>query len=146
MTGPRIKANPVTDSRWWHKAACYPDHDLFDSTHPDDMRDARAMCNGWCPVSGECLEDALTREAEPGAVRYGIRGGLDPNERAALSRKRPGFAPKPINHGTYGGYVAHKRRGEDPCASCREGYRQYQRDKRAKDAARKRAAREKASA
>lgn len=132
---------PSTDKLpWWERALCLGDHEPFD--HPNTAA-AKALCFD-CPVRQACLDDAL--ETEETGHRYLVRGGLDPDERAALARKRPGFAPKPINHGTYGGYVAHKRRGEDPCMSCREGYRQYQRDKRAKDAARKRAAREKASA
>ena len=132
---------PSTDRLPWHaRAACLGDHEPFD--HPNTAA-AKAICFD-CPVRQACLDDALATE-EPGH-RYLVRGGLDPDERAALSYKKPGFAPRPINHHTYGGYMAHKRRGEDPCRSCRDAYRDYQREKRAKDAARKRAVRGKASA
>lgn len=48
---------------------------------------ARAIC-ATCTVVAACLEDALGWE--PGGVyyRHGLRGGLDPRERANLVRSR----------------------------------------------------------
>ena len=34
---------------------------------------------------------------------------------------------KPISHGTYGGYEAHRSRGQEPCDECREAQRAYNR-------------------
>lgn len=34
---------------------------------------------------------------------------------------------KPIQHGTYGGEMAHRRRSEKPCAECREARKSYRR-------------------
>lgn len=34
---------------------------------------------------------------------------------------------QPINHGTIGGYKAHKRHGEPMCEPCREANREYDR-------------------
>ena len=42
-------------------------------------------------------------------------------------RKR---ALKPIKHGTYGGYSAHTRRGEEACDSCKKANAIYQQEKR----------------
>jgi hypothetical protein len=33
--------------------------------------------------------------------------------------------PEPITHGTPGGYMAHRRRGEEACAACKKGWRAY---------------------
>lgn len=38
-----------------------------------------------------------------------------------------------VLHGTYGGYQAHRKRGETPCARCREANAQYKRDIRTGD-------------
>lgn len=35
-----------------------------------------------------------------------------------------------INHGTYGGYQAHRRKNEDACEPCRTAARDYQRNYR----------------
>ena len=69
-----------------------------------------------CPVLTDCLSDALNREDGLGApYRYGIQGGLTPQQRAVRARA----LAKPINHGTTGGYKAHRRRGEPACADCK---------------------------
>jgi len=44
---------------------------------------ARAIC-ARCPLARECLEHAMAEERTGG--RYGIRGGLTPEERRALSK------------------------------------------------------------
>lgn len=43
---------------------------------------AKRICRG-CPVMAECLQWALEHDEQEG-----VWGGLDPNERAALRRKR----------------------------------------------------------
>lgn len=50
------------------------------SLHSDTTL-ARRLCRA-CPVATDCLEYALRHDE-----RYGIWGGLDPVERAALRRK-----------------------------------------------------------
>jgi WhiB family redox-sensing transcriptional regulator len=73
---------PAT-AEWLPLAACAPadvDPALF---HPESWESpsrAREVC-GRCPVRRECLADALeTKE------RFGIRGGLTPEERSAWLR------------------------------------------------------------
>jgi WhiB family redox-sensing transcriptional regulator len=44
---------------------------------------AKAVCS-TCPVRGECLDYALTKDE-----RYGTWGGLDEDERYALTKRRP---------------------------------------------------------
>jgi WhiB family redox-sensing transcriptional regulator len=78
--------------RWQDHAACHgeplslffgPD-DLYESPRVKTRRerDAKELC-GWCSVRGECLDWALDRDE-----RYGIYGGLTPEERAAELRRR----------------------------------------------------------
>lgn len=49
---------------------------------------ARQFCHEHCDVIAECLDDAV-RVGD----RYGIRGGLDPDERAAQFGRRTGRKP-----------------------------------------------------
>lgn len=72
---------------------------------------AKALC-GSCPVQTDCLTYAL-RTDQPD----GIWGGMTADERQALPRAA---AAPSIKHGTYGGYSAHRRRGETACAPCLE--------------------------
>lgn len=46
----------------------------------------KAICAG-CPVVAECLADALRTEGSGGSGRYGVRGGLSPDERADVWRR-----------------------------------------------------------
>jgi WhiB family redox-sensing transcriptional regulator len=49
---------------------------------------ARTICR-QCPVRAECLADALEQETGSGCgYRYGMFGGLTPNERYTLDRHR----------------------------------------------------------
>ena len=52
----------------------------------------------------------------------------------------------PINHGTYGGYQVHKRRGEPPCGACADAAAAYMRDFRASRADIRRLDRERSKA
>jgi WhiB family redox-sensing transcriptional regulator len=77
----------IRDYDWQRFAACrdvpaewfFPLGDRWtDADRPDR---AKAVCTG-CPVRAECLADALDR-----GDRWAILGGLDPVERAALTRR-----------------------------------------------------------
>jgi WhiB family redox-sensing transcriptional regulator len=47
---------------------------------------AKALC-GRCLLTVTCLEEAMAEEKDGGA-RFGIHGGLDPEERRELQRRR----------------------------------------------------------
>jgi WhiB family redox-sensing transcriptional regulator len=85
---------------------------------------AKAIC-AICPVRAECLQHALDN-----GETDGIWGGLTAEERHPLLRgdrlhvrePLPGATRGYINHGTEGGYKAHRARGEDPCVRCKQGH------------------------
>lgn len=53
-----------------------------------DFTDAVKVCNG-CPVQAECLEWQLDFEADLAPYeRWGIFGGMTPEQRAVIARKR----------------------------------------------------------
>ena len=88
--------------RWMHEAACRGQG--FDTWFPtDDVGEqadgARRICAG-CPVRLECLDYALNC-----SIRHGLWGGLSPEERAALNRRR---GPQPTAKGGPR-YYAHGR-------------------------------------
>lgn len=91
------------------------DGDLFFPEARDyaTIRSAKLVCR-LCPVQAECLELAMAMEFGGKNARDGIYGGTTPSERASMWKRRP----KPINHGTEGGYKTHKRRGEEACQPC----------------------------
>ncbi|MBT1162801.1 WhiB family transcriptional regulator [Bifidobacterium sp. SO1] len=70
---------------WHEKAKCLnADPDMF-YPMPNDWKtivEAKLICAS-CPVSAECLEQALD-----GGEQYGIWGGLDPEERRTLLRRK----------------------------------------------------------
>lgn len=84
------KRNPRPDLAWHDHAACNGDdlHLFYDhegeTRHARDIREAlaRQLC-GWCPVRDDCLTHALTYPE-----RYGIWGGLDPDERRREKHNR----------------------------------------------------------
>lgn len=119
------------------------DADLWFSTQPADIALAREQC-GPCPILTDCLVGAIER-VEPWGVWGGeqiVSGVIVSAPQVTCRRpgceeivvqprtgKRKVFCsracqyianrePKPINHGTDGGYRAHRRRGEDACHSC----------------------------
>lgn len=106
----------LPDRPSWHALAecAGVDPDLFHPTN-GDYRQAARVCE-TCPVKAECLQWALDHD-EP----FGMWGGLHPEQRRRLQLgARPlGRRPTPINHGTPGGYMQHRRRGEQPCDECR---------------------------
>lgn len=56
------------------------------SRHSKDVRQAVALCHE-CPVRKECLREAMAEESVD-YLRFGIRGGLTPTERAELAQAR----------------------------------------------------------
>lgn len=114
-------ATPLT---WQDQAAC---RGLDPATwHPGPgethiARRAKATCR-TCPVAAECLAYANAEQ-----ITAGIWGGLTADERAPM--RNPG-GPQPINHGTEGGARTHQRRGEDPCALCREAVARASRERK----------------
>jgi WhiB family redox-sensing transcriptional regulator len=70
---------------WPERAACRGRGNLFFATDQTSQRIALAVCRR-CPVRPDCLADALATEAPE--RRYGIVGGLTPEQRTA-SRSGP---------------------------------------------------------
>jgi hypothetical protein len=102
------------------------------------LRQARDVCN-TCPVRDQCLQAALDDPGHMGVMggttadeRRGMRVGRPQNWRA--ERRAAQRALAPINHGTYAGYLAHRKRGSEPCVDCRfaasDYARAYRQDKK----------------
>ena len=72
-------------SRWHHHAACagWPT-DLWFPTKGSTVDPAVLRICRQCPVQAECLDAAIREE---GAIRYGVRGGLNPNQRDTYARR-----------------------------------------------------------
>lgn len=112
---------------WAARAACrgLPLEPFF-SEAEYKVADAKRLCAS-CPVSVECLD--LGMSAEPAGSRYGIYGGLTPEERSKLAGEkpktgRPAGKRSPRAHlspcGTDAAYRRHHRYGEEPCVACRQ--------------------------
>lgn len=70
---------------WMQDAACVGVDPEAWFPHPTaNAAEAKAVCRS-CPVQAACLNDALERETAD-SWRWGIWGGLQPEERAALAR------------------------------------------------------------
>lgn len=85
-------------------------------------RRAKSVC-ATCPHVARCLEFALDNfEFE------GVWGGTTPGERRVIAARTglSGRPPRPIRHGTPGGFSTHRHRGEVPCDACREANNAYQ--------------------
>lgn len=84
----------MPDVLWRNRAACLgADDAIFFPSRPagepgggDMYQTARAICHG-CPVTAECLTNALVIEALDGK-RWGMRGGLTPNERDRVAKQQ----------------------------------------------------------
>jgi len=114
------------DTTWIDQAACKGmDTNLFLPERGDwrKQREAVTVCNG-CPVKWNCLAYGL-------GERQGIWGGQTDKARRAIARAmrggrlKPGPTEQPINHGTWQGFSAHRRRGETPCDLCRHAWNAY---------------------
>ena len=114
---------------WRDRALClgeypetwFPAHYTKDGREHPDVTAAKSVCL-HCPVAAECATHALTHGED------GIWGGLTPDERRALSRRKP---PPTITAdcGTYNGYKRHKRAGENACTPCKAANAAYERDR-----------------
>lgn len=103
-----------------HLAACRGlDTNLFFHERGATPAAVMAAC-ATCPIATPCREWGLLHEPE------GIWGGVSTNSR--LGRKlRKGQRRECITvertlegHGTTAGYQRHRRRGEEPCPSCKD--------------------------
>jgi hypothetical protein len=113
---------------WTRRAACldqWADLDWVDPA-PDQVDRCRAVCAD-CPVRLSCLGHALAI-GEP----WGIWGGLDPNERAAVAQLA-GFPPSAAlpAHGFRARYAKHGCR----CPACRHAHAVYENERRHKASA-----------
>jgi WhiB family redox-sensing transcriptional regulator len=108
---------------WRTLAACRGlNPDLFFPERGDSftVRNARAVC-ATCPVAEQCLEFAIEVDETEG-----IWGGLSGRQLREEKRRRAGGvrrkAPTNTEHGTEGGYHAHRRAGTPTCQSCCEAH------------------------
>ncbi len=74
---------------WRQSAACRDeDPELFYATKDEDIALAKTVCAA-CPVRAVCLERALVEEGDVIVrMRFGVRGGTLPAERARFRRAR----------------------------------------------------------
>lgn len=105
----------MTVRSWSAGTPCAGATDLF--FDPERVAEAVALC-ATCPVRIECDAYATAER-----ITNGVWGGID--RTAPLEPEPP--APKP-HRVSYGGYVAHLKAGETPCAECRAAKKAYQRD------------------
>lgn len=128
MTVSHHAPDTLPNSLAWAKRAACTDLplDLFFSEAEGTVAEAKRIC-GPCPVREKCLTEGMN--AEPAGSRYGIFGGLTPDERTALAGERPKTGRpagkrRPREHlspcGTTAAYRRHQRWGEQPCTACRE--------------------------
>ncbi|MCB5168042.1 WhiB family transcriptional regulator [Streptomyces bambusae] len=85
------RAMPVLPAagEWQQHATCSRQPTLFDSEEPKDVAAAKAHCRR-CPVQDICLRSALAEERNDSQwARFGVRGGLDPVQRAQLAGVTP---------------------------------------------------------
>lgn len=106
-------------SGWRDSASCIGNPHVFEpddrgGTH--DWETPRAICRA-CPVQQACLADALAHETGSSFLRWGMRGGLTPSQRAAMSRGQK-VTPDSSMCGTVAGAYRHRRRSETVCAEC----------------------------
>lgn len=110
-------------SDWSKGAQCLDQWVLFDADHLKEGV-AATLCAA-CPVIAECLSAAVVEEGSLIARnRYGVRGGLSPDERAALALKE-----RVCSNGHEGEWTWQENEGGRAhwaCAEClRESKRAY---------------------
>lgn len=106
---------------WRERAACrrQPTDLFFVKEYKREViNDLKEMC-GHCPVKVECLSFADEMEGSSYKDTWGIYGGLTSSERIArrAAKQRP---TPPCNRALGRAYNRHLKRGEAPCAPCRE--------------------------
>ena len=98
----------------------------------NDALEAKDLCSR-CTVQVDCLRFAMSTAVD------GIWGGTTAKERQEMRRRMgtslPSGWPRPIDYGTEAGAQQHRRRGESPCAACREGSAREHRERRNRAAA-----------
>lgn len=76
-----------SDDRWWERAECLGGETEMWFT--ESAFDAAVRVCATCAVVGECGEAASAEEVGQGRVgRFGVRGGLTPDERYRAERAR----------------------------------------------------------
>lgn len=83
MISPPRKT-PENEKSWRARAACRDMEPGFFFTAGAGIEAAKRFCKA-CPVQQECLDDALALE-EVYTARYGVWGGLGPQDRKRLLR------------------------------------------------------------
>jgi hypothetical protein len=110
------------------------DPELFYPEVGNSAHAAKTICRR-CAVIDQCLEWALEN-----GEQWGVLGGLSPEERAALRKRRPpvrrGNEVTERSHGNEAGVKQHVRRGEKVCDACRIGARNQRLDRDARRARR----------
>lgn len=114
----------MTD-RWWRLAACKgADVNLFfpDGSGNSKYDIAKEYCD-QCPVTAECLEDALIA-----GIKHGMWGGTTVDQREVIAIKR-GLVTRPYTScgdkkGTSAGYYREKTLGIPHCPECLAAYNQ----------------------
>ncbi|MER5213665.1 WhiB family transcriptional regulator [Streptomyces sp. NPDC002838] len=122
---PHTLANALA---WAEDASCRGyDLDLFFTDSKRGIAQAKQVCAG-CPVREECLDEGL--RAEDGS-RYGIYGGLTPDERAELAKDPPRTGRKTAPCGTPAAHRRHVKNKEPIDDACRTAKREADRRWRA---------------
>ncbi|GGV80392.1 WhiB family transcriptional regulator [Streptomyces thermoviolaceus] len=125
---------PPNSLAWAARAACQGQPlELFFSDSERNIREATRIC-GRCPVRAECFAEGMHAED---ASRYGIYGGLTPDERAKLAARpaprRGGRARVDNGHGDHRTYMKGCRC--DDCRKAKAAYMATWRNSRLGDAA-----------
>lgn len=99
---------------WAAQASCRSgksDPDMWHSPVEKDRARAKAVCHE-CPVEDRCLAYATdVEDGKPPALRWGVWGGMDENERYDYWRRARGLAPLKIPRSP------RKRKGEEASGS-----------------------------
>lgn len=113
----------MTTDDWHTRALCAKtggDWWYADKTSKDEIKTAKTICQ-LCDVQTQCLETALANDE-----RFGIWGGLTPEQRIKIRRRR-GIPPRRHNLepcGTTAAARRHQRRNEPLCPPCSHASRQ----------------------
>jgi hypothetical protein len=126
----------VIDTAWSKRAACagMDGRLFFPTVHSrSSLRWVlpRSICNR-CPVKAECLADTLKYEAERPRLggqeeRYGMAGGMTPDERTALVTGRQPPPPDPIALPCGHSYLRWNIAPDGRCKTCRDARRRERR-------------------
>lgn len=110
-------------SDWWTQAACSGLPPIWWDSDHGLTNEGVEVCQ-TCPVRDACLAEALRREGEPGATRWGIFGGTTPNERSGRGKRAITAVC-----GTESGYTRHRRLAEPACDPCLAARRESGRER-----------------